>query len=237
MANIVKLGSLLLGGSCIIPGSEYKPGKSIGFADGDSLSWVVVNGLLIANCLVLINISWDDLNNQGLVFGKQVTINGQDFLCRLLKVGTGKGKTNEWDAALDVVGDDDSLWDWYGAWFWGQESISKSRCALRGFNSARHYGWNKSARRISYFCFRPVLEPSPTDDLKSENRVCAIGGQSILYGKILELTSYDAIIQPEQTSIFAAADDGILYSNLNDGTIAIDQHLMAVQVLSNTKSE
>lgn len=236
MANIIKLGSILLDGVNTEPGAKYKPGQSIRFADGDTLSWVVVNGLLIADRPLLVNISWDDLNEQDLVFGKQISINGQQFLCRLLKVGAHVDAPNKWDSALDVVGDANTLCKWKKAACWGQENTASYR-ALRGYGAARHWRFVAPDIRWPNYGYRPVLEPFPTDDLKSENRVCAIGGQSILYGKILELTSYDAIIQPEQTSIFADADDGRLYSDLNDGTIAIDQHLMAVQVLSNTKSE
>ena len=182
------------------------------------------------------NISWNDLNEQNLVFGKRISINGQQFLCRLLKVGANVNAPNEWDAALDIVGAADSLWGWRKAFCWGQENSASYR-ALRGCGAARRwYFVAPDIRRLNYG-YRPVLELLPTEHRNFGNRICAIGGQSILYGKILELTSYDAIIQPEQTSIFAAADDGRLYSNLNDGTIAIDQHLMAVQVLSNTKSE
>ena len=49
--------------------------------------------------------------------------------------------------------------------------------------------------------------------------------------KLGSMTHYDAIIQPSQTSILADADDGRLYSKLDDGTIAIDQSKMTVQTI------
>ncbi len=54
------------------------PSKEIG--------WVAVNGLLIADQCLLTNVSWDDLDVQGLVFGKEVTVQGLRFKIRLLKV-------------------------------------------------------------------------------------------------------------------------------------------------------
>ena len=237
MANIIKLGSILLDGTHTKPGSEYQPGQSIGFADGDTLSWIVVNGLLIADRPLLVNISWDDLNSQDLVFGKQVIINGQHFLCRLLQVGEKEGVPNEWDAALDVVGDDNDLWHWHKTVFWGQENAYGSYCSLRGLTSARFYRWKPAFNKNEFYGFRPALEPIAPESLTPETRVCAIGGQSVLYGTLLETTDYDVLVQPEQTSMMANVDTGNLYTKLNNGTIAIDQHLMAVQVLSNTKSE
>lgn len=47
------------------------PSKEIG--------WVAVNGLLIADQCLLTNVSWDDLDVQGLVFGKEVTVQGLRF--------------------------------------------------------------------------------------------------------------------------------------------------------------
>lgn len=88
MATILKFGSLLLDGAHTNPGAEYQPGQVISFGNGNTLQWVVVNGLLIADRPLLVNISWDDLNVQNLVFGTRVDINGHTFLCRLLKVGT-----------------------------------------------------------------------------------------------------------------------------------------------------
>lgn len=231
MGSVNKLGSMLLNGTHTQPGSEYKPGQSICFADGDTLSWVVINGLLIADRPVLVNISWDHLNDQKLVFGKQVTINGLQFSCRLLRVGAEECVPNEWDAALDAVGEDDALWHWNGIFFWGQESVSgfASHRANRGCDSARRYYWDSSYHWNVFVGFRPVLEPLPSDNLISGIEVCAIGGQSILYGKLLEVTDYDAIIRLESNSILADTDSGTLYSRLDNCKIAIDYHRMTVQ--------
>lgn len=229
MANIIKLGSILLDGVHRNPGSKYQLGQAISFGDGVDLQWIVVNGLLIADRPLLVDISWDDLNDQGLVFGKQVTINGQQFLCRSLQVGTEKGEPNEWDTALDATNEDDELWHWTAAFCWGQESVEASYRASRGCDSARRYYWDSSYHWNVFVGFRPVLEPLPSDNLISGIEVCAIGGQSILYGKLLEVTDYDAIIRLESNSILADTDSGTLYSRLDNCKIAIDYHRMTVQ--------
>ena len=232
MANIIKLGSILLDGLRTKPGSKYQPGQTIDFGNGDSLQWIVVNDMLIADRPLLVNISWDDLNDQGLVFGKQVTINGHQFLCRLLHVGAEGGVPNEWDAALDVVGEYDDLWHWYNTFCWGQECVKASCRAIRGYAiSARRYSWTTQSRRLARYGFRPALVPLPSDNLISGSKVCAIGGQSMLYGTLLEVTDYDAVIRLEQTPMMAASDEGKCYSKLQDGMVILDRASMVVQTI------
>jgi hypothetical protein len=80
-------------------------------ADTNKLQWVkIVDGdktLLICDRAILVSVSWDDLNGQGYVTGKEITIDGARYKCRLLSGGTGPrggdwyaGGTptnNEWD--------------------------------------------------------------------------------------------------------------------------------------------
>lgn len=231
MANIIKLGSILLDGVHTNPGVEYQPNKAISFGEGNDISWVIVNGLLIAACPLLINTSWDDLNQQDLVFGRQFIIGGRSFICRLLRVGEQEGDPNEWDAALYVVGDDNDLWHWRKTVFWGQENAYGSYCSLRGLTSARFYRWKPAFNKNEFYGFRPALEPIASESLTPETRVCAIGGQSVLYGTLLETTDYDVLVQPEQTSMMANVDTGNLYTKLQDGTIILNRHLMTVQII------
>lgn len=68
--------------------------------DGDKI-------LLICDRVILVSVSWDDLNAQGYVTGKTVTIDGTKYKCRLLTGGSsyrnndnyagGTPTNNEWD--------------------------------------------------------------------------------------------------------------------------------------------
>lgn len=231
MANIIKFGSLLLDGESTEPGVEFKPGQSIRISDGDSLSWIVVNDLLIADRPLLVNVSWNDLAELGLVYGAQMLVNGQRFICRLLQVGSQEDEPNEWDSALDRVGYSNDLWHWQDIYFWGQERVSPLCYAVRGHNSARHRNSSERSYRNSYYGFRPALQPIPAIHLDLGKRICAIGGQSILYGTLLEATDYDLLVQPDSASRLEAVDNWKFYANLPDGTIAIDDDLMAVQMI------
>lgn len=133
MANIIKLGSLFLDGRPVETGMQYVPSQTIEVGEmtpSKEIGWVAVNGLLIADQYLLTNVSWDDLDVQGLVFGKEVTVQGLRFKIRLLKVGSKEDVPNEWDAALDAVGEDDTLWHWDHKFFWGQEPVSGSGVVL-----------------------------------------------------------------------------------------------------------
>ena len=229
MGTVLTFGSILLNETYSKPGAEYQPGQSIGFGQGNDLRWIMVNDLLIADQTLLVNISWNDLDQQDFVFGKPVTLNGQQFLCRLLKVGAENGAPNEWDSALDMVDDEDCLWHWDKISFWGQEKLDFSNGVYRGSYLPRFWNWFDTAVRSPIIGFRPALEPVPSDHLASGEQVCAIGGQSVLYGKLLEVTDYDALVKPEDGFKPVKADIGKRYTKLQDGTFIIDRTRMTVQ--------
>ena len=192
------------------------PSKEIG--------WVAVNGLLIADQCLLTNVSWDDLDVQGLVFGKEVTVQGLRFKIRLLKVGSKEDVPNEWDAALDAVGEDDTLWHWDHKFFWGQEPVSGSVSsrAYRGYNSARYWDWNDSSYRSAVLGFRPALEPLPTDPsaIRHSQEALVIGRAGAVAGSLIDATAYDLVIQPNADGLIGEVS---FAAKMQDGTLAVDR--------------
>ena len=96
----------------------FSAGQSLEIRDTDpdsayQLRWREVNigskKLLIADRNILAQVSWDDLNAQNLIFGKEITIDGQQYKLRVLTGGAerregGSGTSyaggklpNEWD--------------------------------------------------------------------------------------------------------------------------------------------
>ena len=138
MANgdVIKLGTLYMG-STKIPrptrpwGNNYEPYTGAGLGnvqnyssgatleirntdvdDAYKMQWIEVNDggkkYLICDRVMLVNISWDDLIVQNLIFGKNVTIDGQQYKLRVLTGGSnhrsgtdaysgGIPTMNEWD--------------------------------------------------------------------------------------------------------------------------------------------
>lgn len=227
MANIIKLGSLFLDGRPVETGMQYVPSQTIEVGEmtpSKEIGWVAVNGLLIADQCLLTNVSWDDLDVQGLVFGKEVTVQGLRFKIRLLKVGSKEDVPNEWDAALDAVGEDDTLWHWDHKFFWGQEPVSGSvsHRALRGFASARHWDWIDSSYRSAYLGFRPALEPLPTDPsaIRHSQEALVIGRAGAVAGSLIDATAYDLVIQPNADGLIGEVS---FAAKMQDGTLAVDR--------------
>lgn len=227
MANIIKLGSLFLDGRPVETGMQYVPSQTIEVGEmtpSKEIGWVAVNGLLIADQCLLTNVSWDDLDVQGLVFGKEVTVQGLRFKIRLLKVGSKEDVPNEWDAALDAVGEDDTLWHWDHKFFWGQEPVSGSvsHRALRGYYSARYW--------LSYYAtlsdplvgFRPALEPLPTDPsaIRHSQEALVIGRAGAVAGSLIDATAYDLVIQPNADGLIGEVS---FAAKMQDGTLAVDR--------------
>ena len=227
MANIIKLGSLFLDGRPVETGMQYVPSQTIEVGEmtpSKEIGWVAVNGLLIADQCLLTNVSWDDLDVQGLVFGKEVTVQGLRFKIRLLKVGSKEDVPNEWDAALDAVGEDDTLWHWDHKFFWGQEPVSGSvsRRAFRGYDSARHWNWCDSSFRYADLGFRPALEPLPTDPsaIRHSQEALVIGRAGAVAGSLIDATAYDLVIQPNADGLIGEVS---FAAKMQDGTLAVDR--------------
>ena len=227
MVHTLKLGSLYLDDKPVTQEAEYCPGRAISFGEAapdTAISWVPVNGLLIADRCLLTDISWDDLNVQNLVFGKEIKVQGFQFRSRLLKVGNAEGVPNEWDAALDVAGENDDLWHWEDMFFWGQDStaVDASRRAGRGYHSARGWSWSRSSNRDARLGFRPALEPLSIDssDLRPGQKILAIGRAGAVVGTLEDMTHYDLILRAEPGSPVEGAS---FAASLRDGTVAVDR--------------
>ena len=81
-------------------------------AEANQLQWHKIQDgdktLLICDRVILVNCSWNDLNGQGYITGKEVTIDGAKYKCRVLTGGSnyrnssdayagGTPTNNEWD--------------------------------------------------------------------------------------------------------------------------------------------
>ena len=136
------------------------------------------HSLFVADYAVTHTISWGGLNDEGLIFGKNYASGGVDYTLRAPSVGsnyTGSGnsergvpQSNEWDTMLNK--DSGYIQNWNKMYSWGQDAFSgdASSRAIRGYVSARGYGWDASSRRSASYGFRPVLEVLNPDTLGSD---------------------------------------------------------------------
>lgn len=206
MVEIIKLGSLYFDGRPQETGAEYDGGRiTLGATISDKeLQWVKLkSGLLIANCCVCYNISWKQLDSQGLVFGTPVQIDGQPYLCRCLKVGAEEGVSNEWNTALGEAGESNDIWHWSGQYFWGQEILEDraSDRAFRGYHSARFWYYNSASTRHASLGFRPALEPLDSEPCSPETligkTIQLYGPRGVsLEGRLQDVDDYDFVLAP-----------------------------------------
>lgn len=199
------MGSLYSDGLPMILSSLCQSNTTISIGDtapGRELQWVPDGDRLIANRCICFNVSWQQLNKQGLVFGTPVAIDGQLYMCRCLKVGKTQGFPNEWDDLLDRIGNKDEVWHWKGQLFWGQEVLDTlpSFNIVRGGKSSRHFEAIVSIANTVSIGFRPILEPlpPPPSDLSvftgKKIRVYGPKGEDII-GVLLSADEYDLILK------------------------------------------
>lgn len=206
----VKFGTILVDGWVAEPGSYC--GTSADVSIGDTvpnleLTWLKHRGLLIADQCACTNISWDELNHAGLIWGRPVRIDGRYYLCRSLSVGTGKDELNEWGDLLNV--DDDAktgetvgdLLIWSDAYFWGQEQADSNKAlyAVRGLESPWCFNKFNGSTKSWELGFRPVLEylltPSEISERMLGHTVTLYGpGKMSVAGRLASIDDYDLVL-------------------------------------------
>lgn len=155
--------------------------------DKNKLSWIEINEnnkkLLICDRNILKEVTWNELNEQNLIFGKVVIIQGKKYILRLL-TGFNENKDrklNEWDqyivnvnnieglpisanyeveTNLEVDQEKDDLWHWdkFASYTQSETSRGKKLCITRGFSFVENS--NQSEKNLKYetIGYRPVLE-------------------------------------------------------------------------------
>ena len=175
------------------------------------------HSLFVADYAVTHTVSWDGLNDEGLIFGKNYASGGVDYTLRAPSVGsisTGSGdsqrgvpQSNEWDTMLNK--NSGYIQNWNKMYSWGQDtsSAAESFRAYRGYNSARFWYYTSSSFRNVYLGFRPVLEVLNPGTLGSDGLKVVtldLGG-----GKLGNSSEDIQIIVKTGSEFTAPASDGL----------------------------
>lgn len=169
---------------------------------GKELLWVPDGNRLIADRCICLNVNWRQLNQQGLVFGTPMVVDGRAYMCRCLRVGPVWGEPNEWDDLLDRIGNKDALWHWKSQKFWGQESVGGVSLAavVRGGKTSRALEMVVNSVSFMNLGFRPILEsisPLPSDlsgFVGKRIRVYGPSGRDII-GLLVSADEYDLVLE------------------------------------------
>ena len=175
------------------------------------------HSLFVADYAVTHTVSWDELNNAGLIFGKSYTGGSVDYTLRAPSAGSwhtgsydrGTPQSNEWDAVLDK--NSGYIKNWNGMFSWGQDTSSSSylaTCAERGYDSACYwYHYYATTYRVVNVGFRPVLEVLHTDTLGSDGLKAVT--LDLNGGKLGGSTDNIQIIVKNGAAFTAPASDGL----------------------------
>ena len=184
------------------------------------------HSLFVADYAVTHTVSWDGLNDEGLIFGKNYASGGVDYTLRAPSVGsisTGSGdsqrgvpQSNEWDTMLNK--NSGYIQNWNKMYSWGQDtsSAAESFRAYRGYNSARFWYYTSSSFRNVYLGFRPVLEVLNPGTLGSDGLKVVtldLGG-----GKLGNSSEDIQIIVKTGSEFTAPASDGLTRPDGNTGS-------------------
>lgn len=205
-AQIFKHGSVYFDGLAAHPGFYCNTGNFVigDTVDGMELRWIQMGNMLVADRCVCLGISWDTLNSMGYIFGHPISIDGQPYLCRSLKVGTEETTDfSEWDALLNIESAN-AIIHWKNIYSWGQELLKgrPERRAVRGFITAHNWTHRDSTYQRQDIGFRPVLEPLASDlsdiTVGSNMKVYGPHGQ-IVEGVLTNFTDYDLAMTTESS--------------------------------------
>ncbi len=189
-------------------------------ADTDTTSYE--HSLFIANYNVTHFVSWDALDQQGLIFGKTYSSGSIDYTMRAPSTGTayngpygGSGipANNEWDTILKKSGQDSNdnttgyIKNWWPMSSWGQDTWSNATQSrtFRGYTSAHFCYGHPATDSIEDLGFRPVLE-LPTDLAADSLKVVELSTKGYMPGETYNCIN---IIVKKGESFKAPAAEGL----------------------------
>lgn len=215
----VKLGSIYWNGKPIqYDHTELFSGKTESLTVGDTvpgyeLQFARWGKLLVSDCNVCNNVSWDDLNRNGLVFGRFLTIDGQRYFCRTPQGGPAKNSLNELDCFLQALFHDEPMHAWFtsshdtkhGA-FWCQETNHNwpNQRVIRAPADVVKWRHLETDFKSPIVGFLPILEPVeaivPPEELVGQ-RVKVYGNGASVTGRLVSVDNYDLCLSSSTCSM------------------------------------
>nr|WP_288672486.1 S-layer homology domain-containing protein [uncultured Anaerotignum sp.] len=198
--------------------NAYKLTSEMATTEEDAEQNKYDHSLFIADYNVTHTVSWDDLNGENLIFGKDYAAGGVDYTLRAPSAGSGRTYSdesqrgaplsNEWDKILDK--DSGYIKNWSEMSSWGQDTKPDNSFPIRanrGYHTARHWNNDYATFRHPIVGFRPVLEVLNPDALDADGLkavTLALGG-----GKLGDSAEDIQIIVKNDSEFTAPASDGL----------------------------
>ena len=184
------------------------------------------HSLFVADYAVTHAVSWDNLNAEKLIFGKDYATGSVEYTMRVPSGGSaatgmfhyspGTPQSNEWDRILDKNGG--YIKNCSKIYSWGQDTLpyTESNRVVRGLDSPRKFAGYNTTLDLSHLGFRPVLEVLNPDTLGTDGLKAVtldLGG-----GKLGGSSDNIQIIVKNGESFTAPASDGLTRPDGNTGS-------------------
>ena len=184
------------------------------------------HSLFVADYAVTHAVSWDNLNAEKLIFGKDYATGSVEYTMRVPSGGSaatgmfhyspGTPQSNEWDRILDKNGG--YIKNCSKIYSWGQDTLpyTESNRVVRGLDSPRKFAGYNTTLDLSHLVFRPVLEVLNPDTLGTDGLKAVtldLGG-----GKLGGSSDNIQIIVKNGESFTAPASDGLTRPDGNTGS-------------------
>lgn len=230
--EICRFLSVSLNGEPVAPGCVY--GQSsvpaislVASCIGKEIKWLKYGRRYVALQLVLRGISWNDLQANSLISGRQLDfpIEGQLYQCRLIRVGKNQKQSNEWEEFFAGLGANLKK-DIENTMSWGMENTTQNRAAVRCGCGFKGWGDLELNFRGPQVGWRPVLEPVvPAMEelpvgvkLKIEGRYGSSPCTSI-HGTLVQVTDYDLTLLVNDLKLRPCA----WYHEFTPGLVTVDR--------------
>lgn len=140
------------------------PSITIGDSEyGQTITWIKPDdlGILVADRVLLVDVSWTDLCDEGFEEGREVDIDGVHYLCRLIRPLNKEDMTSEteWDLCIKQTSSSNRLWHWRSVKFFERGFPTNNAVYCRGSQSSRNVELAGKYEMSANLGFRPVLEP------------------------------------------------------------------------------
>lgn len=228
-----RFGSLYINNRPVVPAGRqydrYKEDPVIeigGTKPGKEIEWLTVGHLLIATRVLVHSISWEDLDQRGLVVGKEAVIDGKRYKVRIPSI-------KEWDMAVKACGGEpiSALWNFQDGWSWCiEESTLDNRLRYLCSGNNAHSPMTCSAKtRSKPFGWRPVLEPisAGPNDIQAMfgSMVTVAHNSSVVFGMLTGISDYDLVLRRAQFDRKGPDSDDFA-KRIKDGTIVVNRDLV-----------
>lgn len=220
-----KVESVYNGGK-ISPSGKISLGPAV---PGMEIPWLVRRDSLVACKCLCTFVSWDQLDEQGLVTGIPIRLEDGAYLCRCIRGGDGVANLGEWSAILAEAQSVQDKFTWKDNFFWCQETVygRLDERVVCGYHSGKYVGSGvASDTRSVSIGFRPILEPlNPAP----ENFKPLIGTHITLYtakgtaieGCVAGVSDYDLDLKSS-----SPLPDGCAWAQRDGDIITVDKDFL-----------